>query len=119
MKTTDKMIETARQAIEDEAIRRRDSMIFVMCGSGITVRKRDGGDSAIHRMSTDEAFRIGLAAIEPQLVALIAAQALCDAADALDDDAWGLEDEYQDGIEHSSAYLRKLAQDAAEKAPHV
>ena len=82
----DEMVEQARQAIEDAAIERRDGGIFVICGNGVTVRNRDGGDSAIHRMRSDEAFRIGLRAIEPRLVALIAAKALRDAADAMDVD---------------------------------
>ena len=71
---TDAMVERARMAIEDEAIRRRDAHIFVICGNGIAVRERDGSDSAIHRMRSDEAFLIGLAAISDELIERIAAK---------------------------------------------
>lgn len=75
---TDDMVEAARQAVEDEAIERRDARIFVLCGNGISVRERDGSESSVHRMRTDEAIRIALKIVAP----LIAAKALRDAADA-------------------------------------
>lgn len=59
--------------------------------------------------------RAALEAVGPAIVAA----ALRDAADALDDDAWGMEDEYQDGVERSSAYLRELSAASWARAPHV
>ena len=76
---TDAMVEAARQAVEDEAIERRDARIFVLCGNGISVRERDGSESSVHRMRTDEAIRIALKIVAPA----IAAKALRDAADEL------------------------------------
>lgn len=66
---TDAMVEAARKAVEDEAIERRDARIFVICGNGIAVRERDGSESSVHRMRTDEAIRIALKIVAPAIAA--------------------------------------------------
>lgn len=63
------LIEVARQAIENELIDRRELGLMVMRGNGFVVRHKDGGESPIIRLSTDDGLRIGLRAIATYLSA--------------------------------------------------
>lgn len=55
--------EVARKAVETALIDMRDSGMFVLRRNGLVVYNRDGGDSSIIRLSTEDALRIGLEAI--------------------------------------------------------
>lgn len=55
--------EIARKAVEDALIDMRDSSTFILRRNGLVVYNRDGSDSSIIRLSTEDALRIGLKAI--------------------------------------------------------
>ena len=56
-------METARLAVEDELIARRDSRIGVVRRNGLCVFERDGEPSPVIRMTIEDAIRIGIDAI--------------------------------------------------------
>lgn len=68
---TDKMLseltaedlEVARLAIEDTLVDFRDSRIFVSRNNGLVIKERDGKDSSIIRLGSEDALRIGIKAI--------------------------------------------------------
>lgn len=61
---TKEQLEAARFAIETELIWRRDDCIAVLRNNGLCIKSRDGEPSSIIRMGAEEAFKIGLKAIQ-------------------------------------------------------
>jgi hypothetical protein len=68
---TDKMLselttedfEIARLAIEDVLVDFRDNRIFVSRNNGLVIKERNGKDSSIIRLGSEDALRIGIKAI--------------------------------------------------------
>lgn len=59
------LLEKGRKAIEDVLVDRRDSRIAILGrGNGLVIRKKDGTDSHIIRMTTEEALQIGIKAMQ-------------------------------------------------------
>jgi len=62
------LLEIARKEIEDQLLQRRDSRLSLMFrGNGLVIREPDGKESALVRMSTEEALMIGLEAMAKSL----------------------------------------------------
>ncbi len=52
----------ARRVVEDVLVDLRDRRVSVMCGNGLVIRERNGGDSDVLRLSTRDALQIGIQA---------------------------------------------------------
>lgn len=61
------LLEIARVAIEDALVELRDSRISALRNNGLVIRERDGKDSDIIRMGSEDALKIGLRAIAEHL----------------------------------------------------
>lgn len=62
------LLEVARKAVEDTLIEFRDSRIALLNrANGLVVHEKDGTDSPLIRLGTEDALRIGLSAIAKHL----------------------------------------------------
>lgn len=62
--TDERLLEIGRKAVEDQLVSLRDSRLSVLFGgNGLVIRERDGGESAIIRMSVKQALVTALRAI--------------------------------------------------------
>jgi len=61
---TDELLEVGRKAVEDVLVDFRDSRIcFPFRGNGLVIREKDGKDSSMIRLGTEDALRIGIKAM--------------------------------------------------------
>jgi hypothetical protein len=64
----DELLEIGRKAVEDVLVDMRDSRLSIMGrNNGLIIRERDGSDSRIIRLGTEQALRIALKAIAAEL----------------------------------------------------
>lgn len=61
---TDEELEIARLAVEDQLIFLRGARLSVLRRNGLVVYESDGTPSAIVRLATEDAIRIGVEAIQ-------------------------------------------------------
>lgn len=64
----DELLEIGRKAVEDVLVDMRDSRLSIMGrNNGLIIRERDGSDSHIIRLGTEQALSIALKAIAAEL----------------------------------------------------
>lgn len=60
-------LEIGRKAVEDVLIELRDLRILTLRNNGLVVKEMDGTPSAVIRLATEDALRIGIEAIFTEL----------------------------------------------------
>lgn len=62
------LLEVGRKAVEDQLVEMRDARISQLFrGNGLVIKEKDGSESSLIRLGTDDAIRIALQAIEEYL----------------------------------------------------
>ncbi len=64
----DELLEIGRRAVEDQLIEMRDMRLaLLMRNNGLVIKEKDGSNSYIIRMSTEQALRVALEAMARSL----------------------------------------------------